>query len=164
MGKRGPRPTPTIELLARGAKRGKARIRHKEAQPERGACEPPAWLDAKAHVYWEQLKAHLDRAGLMADLYTPMLGLLCDRIVTYIESAEAVREQGEVYITKAGNRMQNPMAGVRNHAFRDVERLLARFGASPTDVVGLKSVADQGEVDEFTKHRALLNRVANQED
>ena len=75
MGKRGPRPTPTAVLRARGSRRADRNPDRLEPEPPPGPPECPAWLNADAKVVWDQMVALLsEQIEVMGDLVKKEMG------------------------------------------------------------------------------------------
>ncbi len=64
MGARGPAPTPTKILEARGSWRAKARAGELTFPVERPEC--PAWLSTEARAEWDRVVERLEGAGVLA--------------------------------------------------------------------------------------------------
>ncbi len=75
MGKRGPQPTPTAILHARGSWR--AKTRPDEPQPEPGIPECPVSLKGHTKRIWTELTKDLYDAGILAKIESRTLARYC---------------------------------------------------------------------------------------
>lgn len=135
MGKRGPRPTPTKLLKARGSWRAKKR--KDDAAIESGAPAKPAWLEAE-ESQWEQLVAELLPIGVITALDQTALALLCAALLDYLKARKTVEEEGITVISEKGAVYQHPAVGIANRAWERVMRACREFGLTPASRAGLK--------------------------
>ena len=84
MGRRGPQPTPTKVLQARGSWR--AKTRGDEPQVEPGRPPRPRWIAPKGKKLFDELAVYLEDIGVMTQLDGLALGLLCDAWSDYVEN------------------------------------------------------------------------------
>lgn len=81
MGRRGPAPTPTALLKARGSWRGQ--IRDGEPTPDATIPDPPPWLRKDASRHWGVLVKLLFGIGVMADCHSIALAAVCNALARY---------------------------------------------------------------------------------
>jgi P27 family predicted phage terminase small subunit len=136
--KPGPKPRPTNLRLLEGSRSD----RPNPAEPIILGDKPaaPEWLDDFAREEWDRLADPLYEAGVLTPVDQTMLAAYCMAYSRW-RAAESVaaklRDQdpttlGLLIRTKDGNIIQNPIIGVANVARRDMARLAAEFGLSPS--------------------------------
>lgn len=136
MGKRGPRPTPTPILKARGSWRAKKRAGETPAAP--GAPTAPAWLEDEARETWERLVDELLPLGVVTALDQTALAILCQAVLDYVGARKIVREEGITLVSVKGAIYQHPVVGIANRAWERVLRACKEFGLTPAARAGLK--------------------------
>ncbi len=147
MGRRGPKPTPTvIRLLTNNA--GKRAINHEEPNPgavPAALAKCPKWLEGEARALWNRIVPHGIAIGLITIVDLPTLEAMC---VSYWRWRQAEKLSGdnlELAIAK----------GYRNAAVKErqlMASLGARFGFDPSSRSNVKlpkKGAKQSAVDRF---------------
>ena len=140
MGRRGPQPTPTAVLKARGSRIGEYE-RDGEPVPPRGVADCPAWVLGDARQHWKTIGPQLRGMGVMSPLYTPALGLLVNSLGRYIEYENRVTAEGATTITDKGNAIVNPTWAARNKAWDQVMKALREFGMTPAALTAVRAEA-----------------------
>src|ERR1051325_2887208 len=102
MGLRGPRPTPTPILKARGRFRAD-RARKNEVKGPKGNIRPPAWLDKLARRMWKQLVPLLHQMGVMTRIDRNALIRYCTYWSRWTKAEQFLAKHGDVYPLKDGN-------------------------------------------------------------
>lgn len=140
---RGPPPTPTPVLKARGSKRAKARAGEVEYAP--GVAPPPGWLSAEAAAEWARVAPELERAGVLQVVDWAVFAAYCEawsEFVALTKLAKAV---------EAAEAVASGVAGQRRKAAAELSRLAQQFGFTPASRPRVqggdrpKSVADARE-------------------
>ncbi len=130
MGKRGPKPTPTPILKARGSWRadGRADAGGPLFPVEAPVC--PAWLGVEAKAEWKRVVKYLLDAGLLAKVNRATLTAYCDAWGRYVVAVWKLEETGgSVLRAKAtGGLYQNPWLAIVRNERADAIRLAAEFG------------------------------------
>jgi P27 family predicted phage terminase small subunit len=98
MGTRGPVPTPSAILNARGSWRGKKN--KTEPAPPVGAPPCPDWLSVPAAEVWQQMVAVMEPLGVLTSVDGSALARYCDAFVRWKKVAAFLAEKGEVYALK----------------------------------------------------------------
>jgi P27 family predicted phage terminase small subunit len=101
MGARGPLPTPTVVLAARGSRR--ARFRPGEPRLEARAPQAPSWLSAEARAVWDALVGPLEEAGIITVIDGHLLARYCDVWVRWREAGRFLDTHGPMFPNKDGN-------------------------------------------------------------
>ena len=136
MGKRGPRPTPSKILEARGSWR--AGTNEAEPQPEQAInVKPPSWLKAEARGFWIALVPELERLGLLTKIDLAALSRYCTAWAQWREAEKFIAENGFVYTIKddkgkAKCVVQWPQVGIANRLSAQLLRLEQEFGLTPS--------------------------------
>ena len=142
MGKRGPRPKPSALRRLEGGNRGRRPLPVNEPQPSRlaGVPPPPPYLSGYALTEWERVIGDLCATGVYANVDQTMLAAYCMayrrwRLAEDLASrlsAQDPTSHGVLMKTESGNVVQNPAVGAVNAARRDMLRLAAEFGLTPS--------------------------------
>ena len=157
MGKRGPQPTPTAVLAARGSWRAAAR--KGEPQPKIGVPECPSWISDIGREYWTEIAGMLAELGVMTEADRYPLALLVDALARYIAARDAVTTDGVLdqnkatYTTEGGAVCQHPAVGQMHKAWEQVLKLSREFGLTPASRAGITVGATSGEADGEKKDR-----------
>ncbi len=84
MGARGPAPTPTAILKARGSWR--ADTVTDEPQAPRGRPYKPAWLKAPAARHWKPLLNQIEKMGILSECDGNALGRYCMNLELWLRA------------------------------------------------------------------------------
>lgn len=141
MGKRGPKPTPTLVLMARGSRRAEARVDEPKAPATKPTCpkgKSPAW-----RACWRWLTEQLDQMRLLSTAEDKDIRRYCDAHVYYEEACRKLDKHGlMVELTDGEGRLvevrKNPMILERARFSAELTRLSAVFGLNPASRVGMK--------------------------
>jgi phage terminase small subunit len=125
MGKRGPQPTPTKILAARGSWR--AKVRHDDLELPAGTPRKPAWLKGEAAKEWKRVTAELSKAGVLADIDQTALAQYCAYWAMWLEEYSAT--------------VPNPQ--LMKDYYTACTKLAREFGLTPSSRVGLKAEKPQ---------------------
>lgn len=157
MGRRGPKKTP----LALAAVDGRSLDSEPpELPPDEERPKPPAWLIPAALVEWNRICDILWGMGCLEQIDQGMFAAYCQAWGRYEQAeidlnasiaaellappprkrrgkrkparSKKLETHGAVAKTKAGNLILNPLFGVVNTLRRDMQRLAAEFGLSPS--------------------------------
>ncbi len=123
MGKRGPAPTPTPILEARGSWRAKGR--EGEASFGKGVPECPAWMPAEGRSEWDRLTEQLAAAGLLQQVDWNLLSAYCEVWSDYVRIVKATKGMSVIRCIALG------LLAAKRKAVADLHRLAQQFGFSP---------------------------------
>ena len=129
MGKRGPSPTPTAVLAARGS--WLAKTRTKEPKPMTRLGAPPARLDAAAKQVWRAAVKELSSMEVGARPDRATLERYCTATIRYRSAVKILLEQGETFSNKGMIRAR-PEVGIVNQLSLMLLRLEQEFGFTPS--------------------------------
>lgn len=134
MGKRGPAPTPTAILAARGSWRAKEN--KNEPQPELGTPKKPNWLKGDAKKCWEALVPQLKIMGVLSKIDGNALSRYCkmwgdwrklDQFLEKNGSTFPLKKDGVIYEIK-----QFPQSKMAQQIRDQLLRLEKEFGLTPS--------------------------------
>jgi P27 family predicted phage terminase small subunit len=147
MGKRGPKTKPTALKLIEG-NRGHRPLPENEPQPTPDMPPMPAHLDATARAEWERVAPELWATGVLTVIDGAALGAYCTAFSVWARAEyeiqkgakvdDSVLSDGLLQKTKSGNIIQNPLLGIANVARRDMVRLAAELGLTPSSRANLE--------------------------
>lgn len=116
MSVRGPRPTP-LRVVG----------------PDDGPCpEPPSFLDPFAVEEWRDLAPDLYADGRLTMRDRGAFAAYCSAYSRWRKAEVQCKDEGLTITTKSGNVIQNPLIGIANAARRDMVRIAAEFGLTPS--------------------------------
>lgn len=133
MAGKGPPPTPTKVLKARGSWRANTRV--DEPMPEPGTPAKPGWLTGDAKKAWQVVTEQLESLGMLTIIDGTALVRYCTLWAEWVECAKTIRKRGstEVIADKNGNVMTVDRPEVARH-LKIGEQLLKlerEFGMTP---------------------------------
>ena len=143
MGLRGPAPTPSKILKARGSRRADARAAE-EVSLGTGAPKVPPNLPAEAAAEWARQVKALEAAGVVAPVDRAALALWCCTWSDWVEARELIRTT----LANGGSIVNLIAAGVYGVEQKAADRLLriaAQFGFTPAARVRLRPAAEPEE-------------------
>lgn len=140
MGKRGPKPTPTKLLAARGSWRAKSRPHEPEPPQAKPACpkgKSPAW-----RACWQWLTTQLDAMSLLSTAEDRDIRRYCDAQTHYDQINVSIEKNGVMVAlyNERGQLVQmtkNPMLLERARLSAELLRLGQQFGLTPSARAGL---------------------------
>jgi P27 family predicted phage terminase small subunit len=126
---RGRKPKPKAQLRLVGTYRAD---RHHSPDPPATTAECPEWLNEPAKAYWPRITVMLAAMHLDSSHYAPSIALLCDAVADFTRFSDMAANAEPVIVTDKGNRVQNPIIGIKNKAWERVLKSLREFGMSPS--------------------------------
>lgn len=137
MGKRGPRPTPTKTLKARGSWLAKSREKAGEIDPPEGIPDCPTWVPGDVREWWQELTQQLAAVHLLTKQDRLTLALLVDAIHQYLQLRGIVESEGYTSESVNGGICAHPAAAQMSKAWERVLKAAREFGLSPASRAGL---------------------------
>lgn len=156
MGLRGPPPTPTKLLEARGSWRAKARKGEPRPPTAKPAC--PQWLPKEAKAEWRRQVKELEQQGTIALLDRAFLTAFCEAWAEYVEACKLIQKHGMIIKTTDGNLIQNPVVSIRNKAYQRMLAIGKEFGFSPSARARL-SIQPPSKKEENPNDKARFFRI-----
>ena len=128
----GRMPTPTAIKVLRGNP-GKRALPKGEPRPAPAARVPsaPRWLSEEARAEWKRLAPRLHAVGLLTEVDTQALGLLCEAFAQYVAAKGIVDREGLLLVSEKGNAYQHPAAGLMTQARGELMKWAREFGMTP---------------------------------
>lgn len=152
MGRRGPKPTPTAQLAARGSWRADARISAGEPQARTEAPECPEWLSDDARTAWHQLVPLLLRSGLLAQLDRNSLARYCSNLALWKSCVQRVSESGTTNMGYVGDE-ESPHVALMLKLDDRLTKAEDRYGLNPTARASIGNVMMKDDEKPNTKAR-----------
>jgi P27 family predicted phage terminase small subunit len=134
MGRRGPKPEPTILKVLKGTKEQKDLMG--EMNPT-GLLTCPQELSTAARAEWKRITKVLP-PGLLTAADRSLLASYCSAWALWREASGHVQSEGLVLEGKDGGSYQNPWLSILNKQVQIMASLSGRFGLSPSDRNGIK--------------------------
>jgi P27 family predicted phage terminase small subunit len=141
MGKRGPAPDPVPLKILKG--RGNGRDSMGRPIPEvpkfnRGAPDPPPWLEDEAKAEWARIAPELERLDLLKPEDHAVFTAYCATWSMYLEAIRRVRREGITATNPSSGRIStHPAVHVAMAAGRDLLRYAQEFGLTPAAELNL---------------------------
>ncbi len=134
MGKRGPQPTPTKVLKARGSWRGKTRHGEPEAS---GLPEPPGWLGEDARGIWNDAVERLTNMGVGRRIDSNAIARYATLLHRWVQCEQFIAKNGTTIPVKddAGRVVgvkELPHVGRASRLADQLLKLEREFGMTPS--------------------------------
>lgn len=129
---KGRKPTPTHIKIVEGNP-GKRKLPENEPKPAKLTRVPtaPKFLSEEAKKYWKSVAKPLQETGILTELDTTALSLLCVQYGRMVESLKEASE-GDLIVVVNGQLMINPSFAMSDRAHDRVLKLLVEFGLTPS--------------------------------
>ena len=141
MGKRGPRPEPTIIKMAKGNP-GKRPLNKNEPKPAADAIQPPEWVTGKSLDKWNEVVPKLIGMGVMTNADIDTIARYCTMYEQYVKYLEQVRRGLDVLVIRddAGKvkyMQSTPAATMLTKLAASMLRIEQEFGLTPSARTGI---------------------------
>ena len=160
MGKRGPRPEPTIIKMAKGNP-GKRPLNKSEPKPAADAIEPPDWVTGKSLEKWREVVPKLVGMGVMTNADIDTIARYCTMHEQYVKYLDQVRRGLDVLVIrddsgKVKYMQSTPAATMMTKLAASMLRIEQEFGLTPSARSGLSGSQPQQEsiIEKFRALRA----------
>ncbi len=130
MSRRGPPPTPNRIKELRGTLRADRKRNAPEPRVEAPNC--PTWLSREGKAEWRRIVPELEAIWLVATIDRALLAGLCECWSTWVACEKVIREEGRTFRSPNGHICQRPEVAIGGRALKDLTRLGAEFGLSPS--------------------------------
>lgn len=136
---RGPKPRPTALRILDGGRSSEISTEPVFSAPAE-MPEPPYYLNTEARSEWERVVPDLYSSGVYTNVDQTMLAAYCMAFARWVRAEQDLERMsqldpathGAMIKTTNGNAIQNPLVGVASTARRDMQRLAAEFGLTPS--------------------------------
>lgn len=91
----------------------------------------PSYLPEKAHPFWDFLTERLCEFGILHEIDSIALAMLCNEMAKYWECQERIDEEGLVQSGEKTGDVKSAWVRVQESAFDRVVPLFSKFGLSP---------------------------------
>ncbi len=137
MGRRGPRPTPTEVLRARGSRRADRNPERQEPEPPPGPPECPAWLNPDAKVVWDQMLGLLSEMGVLTKADGNALARYAVMFCQWRQAQEFITKNGPIFPIRSGTGVtkgfgQFPQVSIAARLSAALLKIEAEFGLTPS--------------------------------
>ncbi len=146
--KTGPKTKPTALKLVTGNP-GHRPLNEREPKPRADMPTCPSWLDREAKAEWKRQAPELYAVGVLTVVDGSVLAAYCEafslwkrasiRLQHQARNDDKVLAEAILVTTKSGNVILNPLQGACNVARRDMVRLAAELGLTPSSRANLES-------------------------
>lgn len=155
MAKRGPKPKPTRLKVIEGNPGHRPLNENEPAAPVGDLPDPPSFLHPLAVEHWHFVAPDLYGMGVLSRIDVAVFAAYCQCFARWRIAEEAIAKDakkrgnkatsGLTVKTKNGNVIQNPMLSTANAAFRDMAKLAAELGLTPSARTTLENKRGQSE-------------------
>jgi len=145
MGQRGRTPRPTAEMAAKGNRHAIARIHAGEPvleiQPA-ASIDLPGWVGERARNLFPEIWEVLDNLKVITQADRMALGMLCERLQTYVACRDFIEQNGMTEMTQDGMSRKRPECSIMTEAWNGVVAILKQFGATPATRTNVRQVKE----------------------
>ena len=151
MGKRGPRPEPTIIKMAKGNP-GKRPLNKSEPKPPSDDITPPDWVTGVARSKWDQVVPKLIGMGVMTNADIDTIARYCTMHEQYVKYLEQVRRGLDVLVIrddkgKVKYMQSTPAATMMTKLAASMLRIEQEFGLTPSARTGIATTQSKPQDD-----------------
>jgi len=141
MGRRGPAPDPVPLKILKGRGNGRDSMgRPIPAVPKfnRGAPDPPPWLDPEAAALWARVAPSLERLDLIKDEDAESFAAYCTAWSRFVAAVKTYQREGLTATNPSSGRIStHPAVHVAMAAGRNLLRYAQEFGLTPAAELNL---------------------------
>lgn len=147
MGKRGPRPEPTIIKIAKGNP-GKRPLNKSEPKPPSDDITPPDWVTGVARSKWDEVVPKLTGMGVMTNADVDTIARYCTMHEQYVKYLEQVRRGLDVLVIrddkgKVKYMQSTPAATMLMKLASSMLRIEQEFGLTPSARSGIGATQEK---------------------
>jgi P27 family predicted phage terminase small subunit len=151
MGKRGPRPEPTIIKMAKGNP-GKRPLNKSEPKPPSDDITPPEWVTGVARSKWDEVVPKLIGMGVMTNADIDTIARYCTMHEQYVKYLEQVRRGLDVLVIrdekgKVKYMQSTPAATMLMKLAASMLRIEQEFGLTPSARSGIGATQEKPKDD-----------------
>jgi P27 family predicted phage terminase small subunit len=145
MGRRGPRPTPTVLKILRGnpSQEPLARIQAAAPKSPPAGQEAPPDLDGVALERWRESVPILSTMRVWDEAARETWARYCRLYALWRECHDIVRRQGQTYEKPSGMIAARPEAALLLQYSAQLIRLEVEFGMTPSSRAGAATIRDE---------------------
>ena len=151
MGKRGPRPEPTILKIAKGNP-GKRHLNKDEPKPASDGIQPPEWVTGNALAKWNEIVPQLLAMGVMTNADVEPIARYCTMHEQYVKYLDQVRRGLDVLVIrddkgKVKYMQSTPAAVMLTKLAASMLRIEQEFGLTPSARTGIVATKQDTDAD-----------------
>ena len=151
MGKRGPRPEPTIIKMAKGNP-GKRPLNKSEPKPPSDDITPPDWVTGVARSKWDEVVPKLVGMGVMTNADVDTIARYCTMHEQFVKYLEQVRRGLDVLVIrdekgKVKYMQSTPAATMLMKLAASMLRIEQEFGLTPSARSGIGATQEKPKDD-----------------
>lgn len=155
MGKRGPRPEPTILTLAKGNP-GKKQINKAEPKPSADKIAPPKYLTGDSLKCWKAIVPGLISTGVMTEADVPTLARYCTMFEQWLRYLAEVRAGNDILVILNDDgsvkyQQASPAATMQQKLATSMLRIEQEFGLTPSARTGIVAQTNDQEEDPLAR-------------
>ena len=155
MGKRGPRPEPTIIKMAKGNP-GKRPLNKSEPKPPSDDITPPEYLSGKSLEKWHEITPQLKCMGVMTKADVETIGRYCTMWEQWLKYLDQCRRGLDVLVIRdeAGKvkyMQSSPAATMQQKLATSMLRIEQEFGLTPSARTGIVAQKNDQEDDPLAR-------------
>jgi P27 family predicted phage terminase small subunit len=141
MGKRGPKPQPTVLKLARGNP-GCRKLNDAEPKPKAEKIEPPKYLTGESLKCWKVITPGLIATGVMTEADVPTLARYCTMHEQWLRYLAEVRAGNDILVILNDDgsvkyQQSSPAATMQQKLATSMLRIEQEFGLTPSARTGI---------------------------
>ena len=149
MGKRGPRPEPTIIKIAKGNP-GKRALNQSEPKPPSDDIKPPSWVTGVSLEKWEEVVPKLVGMGVMTNADIDTIVRYCTMHEGYVKYLDQVRRGLDVLVIrddkgKVKYMQITPAATMLSKLSASMLRIEQEFGLTPSSRSGISATQETNQ-------------------
>lgn len=145
MGTPGPKPAPTASKKLAGTR--KDRINAAEPIIPQGLPVAPASLPPDAAEHWSTIVSIFAELHILSPSDGPALSLYCVTYATWLEASKTLAREKVLVKTPSGIIRAHPALKIQQESARDLLRILAEFGGTPSSRSRLRISNESKQVD-----------------
>ena len=155
MGKRGPKPQPTVLKLARGNP-GCRKLNDAEPKPKAEKIEPPKYLVGESLRCWKAITPGLIATGVMTEADVPTLARYCTMHEQWLRYLAEVRAGNDILVILNDDgsvkyQQSSPAATMQQKLATSMLRIEQEFGLTPSARTGIVAQKNDQEEDPLAR-------------
>src|SRR5210317_960083 len=155
MGKRGPKPQPTVLKLARGNP-GCRKLNDAEPKPKADKIEPPKYLTGESLKCWKVITPGLIATGVMTEADVPTLARYCTMHEQWLLYLAEVRAGNDILVILNDDgsvkyQQSSPAATMQQKLATSMLRIEQEFGLTPSARTGIVAQKNDQEEDPLAR-------------
>jgi P27 family predicted phage terminase small subunit len=155
MGKRGPKPQPTVLKMARGNP-GCRKLNDAEPKPKAEKIEPPKYLTGESLKCWNAITPGLIATGVMTEADVPTLARYCTMFEQWLRYLAEVRAGNDILVILNDDgsvkyQQSSPAATMQQKLATSMLRIEQEFGLTPSARTGIVAQKNDEEEDPLAR-------------